>query len=178
MCAFSYLSFFLAPVRLHHCLKECACSIAIWQLRARVDLFQRYNDYLFVCSGKTLAGTLIKGGIHFTKLSSLIRLNCGHLNPPASLLLHGSVDCTIVHPSVVTYWLTLHFLAFYLVATQSPFFGSTSFLSYFFVHEYIEVTWHYCYMHSCMQFALFSFSSLHMSVCVCLHVEIISYMFD
>ena len=145
MCAFSYLSFFLAPVRLHHCLKECACSIAIWQLRARVDLFQRYNDYLFVCSGKTLAGTLIKGGIHFTKLSSLIRLNCGHLDPPASLLLHGSVDCTIVHPSVVTHWLTLHFLAFYLVATRSPFFGSTSFLLYFFVHLHIEVTWH-CFL--------------------------------
>ena len=49
--------------------------------------------------------------------------------------------------------------------------------SCFLVHEYIQVTWHY-YCTSCMQFALFYLSSLHMSVCVCLHVEIVSYMFD
>ena len=160
------LSPFLAPVRLSHSLKKCACSIDIWQLRARVDWFQRYSDQHFVSSGKTLAGTFVKGSIHVTKLSSLIRMNCKHLRF-TSLLFHGSVDRTILRPSVVAHWLPLPFLAFFLAVTRPPCSGETSFLSYFFVPLHTKVTWQCFCEYSCMQFT-FSLTLLScICVCVC-----------
>jgi len=89
------------------------------------------------------------------------------LNFFCNLLLHGSVKCTIVRPTVVTCWLTLPFLALNLVASVSVL-GSTSFLWYFFVHLHIEVTWHcflWALLHAVRIFP--RFTVLHMRVRVC-----------
>jgi len=178
-CCYAYarvakLSFFLAPVRLRHFKKKCVCCIEIWQLRACVDSFQRYNEYNLVCSGWNL---FVKCGIHSTKLPSLTWMNCGHLRFTI-LLLHGSVDCTILRPSVVTRWLMLPFLAFYLVATRSPCSCSTSYLSYFCVNLQIEVTWH-CFLWALLHAVCIfpHFTVLHMCVRVW-HNRIISNMID
>jgi len=147
--------------------RSCTCSIEIWQLRARVDSSRGVlSNTLFVLAKRWLE---IWSRVTFISRNSQVWYGwiLDTQDPPSSLLLHGSVNCTNVRPTVVTCWLTLPFLVLNLVASQSPYS-----VRLHFSHASLCI----CTLkghgtvfceHSCMQFAFFF--ALLSCTCVCVY---------
>jgi len=159
-----------------------APPIAIWQLRDRVDSFQRYNDKHFVCSGKTLAGSFVKVGIFSKKkLLSLIRMNC----KKSKIHLHfyfSTVPLTVTVPSYAHQSLLAGWCFLFFRSTSSRH-GLRAPVRLYFSHTSLSICtlkWRgtvFVSTLACSSHFFPQITILHMCVRVC-HNEIISNMID